>query len=193
MEKLLFSLGPTASPSSQWADGWTIYRIKREAGKVPCAEWSLALPPCGWGLLSQCPQPLLSFGSLPPSHPWNVGYWERQSHSRQPWWQESLRSRRWRSMASSVLSGQPRLGMGQRGCSWGWGPTHILHPETLALRFITFMPLFASELAPVLKKAMIQDEEAEPTGCVIQKKGYGQWDFRNKFNFGFPTFSNHKN
>lgn len=55
------------------------------------------------------------------------------------------------------------------------------------------MPLFVSELAPDLKKAMIQDEEAEPSGYVIQKKGYGQWDFRNKFNFGFPTFSNHKN
>lgn len=25
------------------------------------------------------------------------------------------------------------------------------------------------------------------------KKGYGQWDFRNKLNFGFLTFSNHKN
>ncbi|EGW03450.1 hypothetical protein I79_003552 [Cricetulus griseus] len=39
---------------------------------------------------------------------------------------------------------------------------------------------------------MIQDGEAEPTGYVIQKRGYGQWDFRNKFNFGFPTFSDQK-
>lgn len=75
---------------------------------VPC----LASPRVG--VLSQHPQPHLSFGSLPPSHPWNVGYWERQSHSRESWWQESLRSRRWRSVVSSALSGQPRLGTGQR-------------------------------------------------------------------------------
>lgn len=44
-----------------------------------------------------------------------------------------------------------------------------------------------------LRRQMIQDREAEPSGCVIQKQGYGQRDFRNKFNFGFPTFSDHKN
>jgi hypothetical protein len=74
----------------------------------------------------------------------------------------------------------------------GRSPPDILLHEVSALRFTTFIPLSASALAPIAKKAMIQDREAEPTGCVIQKKGYGQWDFRNKFNFGFPSFSNHK-
>lgn len=44
--------------------------------------------------------------------------------------------------------------------------SHLLH-ETTALGLTTSTPLFASELAPVLRKAMVQDREAESAGCVI--------------------------
>ena len=44
--------------------------------------------------------------------------------------------------------------------------SHGLHdPSTLI-----FMPLWPQSWLPVLKKAMIQDREAESTGCVIPKR-----------------------
>lgn len=89
---------------------------------------------------------------------------------------------------SCVCSWQPRLWMeklGGRGLAAVPLTPHFLRPRHL----------HASQQSwpHVPKKAMIQDREAGPTGCVIQKRGYRQRDFRNKFNFGFPTFSDHKN
>lgn len=47
--------------------------------------------------------------------------------------------------------------------------SHGLHdPSTL--RLAIFMLLWPQSWPPVLKKAMIQDREAESTGCVIQKR-----------------------
>lgn len=86
-------------------------------------------------------------------------------------------------------------------CSWRshlWmeklgGPGEAAIPPHTSLP-ATSPPSRLSQSWPhVPKKAMIQDREAEPSGCVIQKGGYRQRDFRNKFNFGFPTFSDHKN
>lgn len=57
-----------------------------------------------------------------------------------------------------------------------WLPTEKLKShshrlrETSTLRLTTFMPLLHQSWPPVLKKAMIQDREAESTGCVIQKR-----------------------
>lgn len=91
---------------------------------------------------------------------------------------------------SCVCSWQPRLWMEKLGPPWPWGGCRPLTPHFLRPRH-----LHASQQSwpHVPKKAMIQDREAEPSGCIIQKRGYRQRDFRNKFNFGFPTFSDHKN
>lgn len=65
------------------------------------------------------------------------------------------------------------LGLGLRGsmvAQGGRGPTHTLFCETSALRLTTSLPRFASGWPQVLKKAMIQDGEAGPTGCVLQKR-----------------------
>lgn len=73
--------GNTASPSSQWADGWTIHKVKEEVGggsksPVLCGPllYLLRAGP------SQNPEPGFLLGSRPlPSTERNVGCWERQS------------------------------------------------------------------------------------------------------------------
>lgn len=187
MEKLLNSLRHTASPSSQWAEGWAVQSQSEAAGgggrqDPVCAEWSPASLLGAAG--SQHPQPcsLSTWIPPPPIH----GAWAAERGRATG--TEGLLSRRWRGPGDPaghcqlcVRSAASPLSLGRLR-----SPTpHFLRPRHLR----------ASQQSwpHVPKKAMIQDREAEPTGCVIQKRGYRQRDFRNKFNFGFPTFSDHKN
>lgn len=61
--------------------------------------------------------------------------------------------------------------------------SHLLH-ETSAPRLPAVVPLLASGMAPGLRRPR---SKAERQGqlAASHKEGYGQWDFRNKFNFGF--------
>lgn len=120
-----------------------------------------------------------------PSHPWYLDCWERQSH-----WN-------WRALEAEGKGTEPSrqalLAVRPLGSlASGWRSSAGLG------RLKPHSHFTSGDLSPqgwpqVPKKAMIQDREAEPTGWVYTKKGYGQRDFRNKFNFGFPTFSDHKN
>lgn len=181
--------GNTASPSSQWADGWTIHKVKEEVGggqQEPCAVWSLALPPEGRAFTESA----AGFSTWIPSPPINgTGLLRKAEPGLQ-----GLRSQRWRwqrqplqaLLAVCALGSLPLLEkLGCPGKAQVPLPLHFRRPHRLEASLQSW--------PQVPKKAMIQDREAEQTGCVIQKRGYGQWDFRNKFNFGFPTFSDHKN
>lgn len=124
------ALGHSASPSSQWADGWTIHRIKEEAGKIPCAKRSLARPSPGWGCLHSTHS---HFTQLAPSSPWPIhGMWAAEKGKailesggyRRVLEAEGGGSERLSPQAAS--SRQPSRRMGKRGCPLrGWSPTHI--------------------------------------------------------------------
>ncbi|EGW03449.1 hypothetical protein I79_003551 [Cricetulus griseus] len=79
MEKLLNSLRAhclSIFTVSRWMDN---PQSQRGGGQQePCAEWSLALPPEGRGLHST--RSHVFYLDPVPSHQWNVGCWERQSH-----------------------------------------------------------------------------------------------------------------
>lgn len=173
---------------SEQMDGQSTESKRSRAGgrQEPCAEWSLALPPEGWGLHSTRSH---VFDLDPvPSHQWNVGCRERQSHDN---WKvleaEGDRGHPSRHCLLAVCALGSLASDGEARLPWGGSSLPSL-PETSPPSRLSLQ-----SWPQVPKKAMIQDREAEPTGCGIQKRGYGQWDFRNKFNFGFPTFSDHKN
>lgn len=152
----------SASPSSQWAAGWTVHRTKDKAGKIPHVL-GLALPPVLGGP-SLLPQTFLSARSLLPCpiHGMECGLWERQSHSGDHG-KEGLRSPGGRPQEalcsggiSSVLLGQPCRRMGPSGCPQrGWSPTHV---DSLRSQRSGSPPWCLSlhpSWPPVLMKAMI--------------------------------------
>lgn len=65
--------------------------------------------------------------------------------------------------------------------------SYLLH-ETSAL-----LLLFASQLAPSPEEGNDPRRRGRADWLCPTEKGYGQWDFRNKLNFGFLTFLNRKN
>lgn len=81
MEKLLNSFRArclSIFTVSRWMDNPQSQRRRAGGRQEPCAEWSLALPPEGRGLHSTRSH---VFHLDPvPSHQWNVGCRERQSH-----------------------------------------------------------------------------------------------------------------
>lgn len=170
------------SPESERAGGG------RAGGKSPVLSWASLASLLG-AAASQHPQPFLFPLGSHPSHPRSVGCWERLSH--------------WNGGSSEQKvtgTGDPATRPGTVSCVCAWRPRLWMlgGPGEAAVptpHFLRPRHLHASQQSwpHVPKKAMIQDREAEPTGCVIQKRGYRQRDFRNKFNFGFPTFSDHKN
>lgn len=85
MEKLLNSLGAhclSLFTVSRWMDNPS---NQRGGGQDPLCWVVPCLTSLGAGSASMAPTAMLSFGSLSCSHPWCVGCWERQSHSREPW------------------------------------------------------------------------------------------------------------
>lgn len=187
MEKLLNSLRAlclSIFTVSRWMDN----PQNQRGGRRDPLCWMVPAPASpGQGTPSQHPRSFLPTESLLP-HPihrtWAAGKGKAT--------QESDGNRRVLEARSSL----PRHGEQRAlGCpAPGWEsvvahgevdiPLHLRH-KTSTLRLTTFWPLFASELAPGLKKALVQDRETESAGCVIQKR---LWTvgFRNKFNFGFP-------
>lgn len=170
MEKLLNShraLCLSIFTVSRWMDN---PQTKDEARKIPFDKYSLvqASPgstfsaPTGHFLQQNLPvYPILS-------HPWNVGCWERQSL------RESQGNRRvaevraggWRR---GSLLGQPGHRKGKRGVYWK-AETSLTF-DLMRAQLSGTPPLCLSlywSWPPILRKAMIQEKEAEPTGCVIQ-------------------------
>lgn len=132
-----------------------------------------ALPdlPQGWGCLHST---YSHFIQLAPSSPCPIhGMWAAERGK------AILESGGYRRVLEAKGGGYERLPSGSLTLAAltqdgkAWLPTerqksHSQLPhETSTLRLTTSKPLFASELAPVLKKAMVQDREAESAGCVI--------------------------
>lgn len=127
----------------------------------------------GRGLPSRHPQPHFPFGSRPlPSTERGL---LRKAEPRQL---EDGRSRRWRGQRRPRQALLAVCALGSLASGWrssarlpwgGWSPIPTSLPETLPPSRLSLQ-----SWTQVPKKAMIQDREAEPTGCVIQKKG-GLW------------------
>lgn len=171
MEKLLNSfraLCPSTFPVSRWMGS----QNPRGAGRILVQDGPSHLLPRG-RLPCQHPESLLSAEPLF-SNPIR-GMWvlERQSHSGE----QSDGNRRGSDRLEALSSGTVSSVL---SAAWpqdrkAWLPTerlkshsHLFH-GTSARRLTTFVPLLASELAPGLKKALVQDREAEAAGCITQK------------------------
>lgn len=163
--------GPSAPPPSQWADGWAHRTQEEPAGSLCRTVLRTSFP--GAGCLASTQS--LSFQRNPSSPNPIRGMWvlERQSHSGE----QSDGNRRGSDRLEALSSGTVSSVL---SAAWpqdrkAWLPTerlkshsHLLH-GTSARRLTTFVPLLASELAPGLKKALVQDREAEAAGCITQK------------------------
>lgn len=203
MEKPLNSLRHSASPSSQWADGRTIHGVKDEAGKIPCARGSLALPfPRGWKYLRSTDSRSFSTGSsFPPPPPWKV----LGSREAEPLMESDGNRRVWEAKGGSRGGLSPQAGQhcalcsldagwGKRGCplsSGGPTHTHFMRPQ------LSGSPpscLRCIRAGPGPYEGNGTRQRGRVNWLHHTKRGYyGQWDLRNKFNFGFLTFSNHEN
>lgn len=100
-----------------------------------------------------------------PSHPRNVGGWERQSHGN---WRV-FESRRWRGQGrprQALLAVCARGSLTSRWRPWGgWGPLHTLLPGDLA----TFTPL--SRASPTFLRRQWSKIERQSQPAVLYKKG----------------------
>lgn len=100
-------------------------------------------------------------------------------------------SDRLEALSSRVLSAAwPQDG--RRGCPLrSWSPIHIcfMRPQLAGSP-----PLILSwhQGWPQPWRRPWSETERQRQLAASHKEGCGQWDFRNKFNFGFPTYSNHK-
>lgn len=179
---------------SEQLDGQSTDPKTRQARSLTC--WALPYLQC-WEGLHCFPS---HFFQLDPSSPapsmeWNVGCWERQSYSGDHS-KEGLRSPGWRPQESlcsggisSVLLGQPCCRMGQSSCPQrGWSPTHVDFLRSQR----SGSPPWCLSLHPSWPPGPYEGNDLRwrgwAEGLCHTKKGYGQWDFRNKFNFGFLTF-----
>lgn len=165
MEKLLDSLR---------APCLSIFTVSRQMDNPQSPRWGRQGPLCQAVPCPTFPRAggairaptAASFIWIPaPCHPWKcVGFWERQSHPREPGSQQGLHK-------AGVSS----------GLSWPWARELWLPREAE-------VPLTSSSMRsqlsgsppgclslhqswpPVLKKAMIQDGEAGLTGCVLHNR-----------------------
>lgn len=148
----------------------------------------------GRGLPSRHPQPHFPFGSRPlPSTERGL---LRKAEPRQL---EDGRSRRWRGQRRPrqallavcvLLAASPLDGGAQLGC-----PGEAEVPFPLHFRRPCHLHASLCRAGPRFLRRQWSKIERQSQPAVLYKKrgGYGQWEFRNKFNFGFPTFSDHKN
>lgn len=140
-------------------------RVKEEVGsKSPCAEWSLALPPEGWGLCS-CPQPCFLLGSHPlPSTERGL---LRKAGPREL---EGLRSRRWGGQGRPRQALLAVCALGSLASGWrssgalGGSPSHLTSCD-----LATFMPL--GRAGPTFLRRQWSKIERQSQPAVLYKKG----------------------
>lgn len=117
-----------------------------------------------------------------------------------PCWRAMVNRTLSEARRSSLLRRRKQRALGSLATGW-WGV--VAHQEvevslTFASQGLNFQAhhllasLSAPELAPVLRRHWSKTERQSQL-AVSYKKGCGQWDFWNKFNFGFLTSSNHNN